>query len=159
MAIMRFVSVIMLFAFLFSCENAKDGYSKKWRFALVSPNYSNIHFNNRIQESASFNVLQYGYLYNGGGVAIGDIDNDGLDDIYFSSNMASNRLYKNLGNLTFEDITESAGVAANDAWNTGVSMADVNNDGFLDIYVCRSADAYPENRKNLLLLMIRRADL
>lgn len=149
---MRFVSVIMLFAFLFSCENAKDGYSKKWRFALVSPNYSNIHFNNRIQESASFNVLQYGYLYNGGGVAIGDIDNDGLDDIYFSSNMASNRLYKNLGNLTFKDITESAGVAANDAWNTGVSMADVNNDGFLDIYVCRSADAYPENRKNLLFI-------
>ena len=146
------MSFIILFSFLFSCKNARDGSSKKWRFALVSPNYSNIHFNNRIQESASFNVLQYGYLYNGGGVAIGDIDNDGLDDIYFSSNMASNRLYKNLGNLKFKDITESAGVAANDAWNTGVSMADVNNDGFLDIYVCRSADAYPEKRKNLLFI-------
>lgn len=149
---MRFLSIIMLVALLFSCEKARDGSSKKWRFALVSPNYSNIHFNNKIQESASFNVLQYGYLYNGGGVAIGDIDNDGLDDIYFSSNMASNRLYKNLGNLKFKDITDIAGVAANDAWNTGVSMADVNNDGFLDIYVCRSADAYPEKRKNLLFI-------
>ena len=149
---MRFVAFILLVGILFSCENARDGSSKKWKFALVSPNYSNIHFNNRIQESESFNVLQYGYLYNGGGVAIGDIDNDGLDDVYFSSNMASNRLYKNLGNLTFKDITESAGVAANDAWNTGVAMADVNNDGFLDIYVCRSADAYPEKRKNLLFI-------
>ena len=149
---MRFLSIIILVAFLFSCENTRDGSSKKWKFALVSPNYSNIHFNNRIRESASFNVLQYGYLYNGGGVAIGDIDNDGLDDIYFSSNMASNRLYKNLGDLKFKDITESAGVAANDAWNTGVSMADVNSDGFLDIYVCRSADAYPEKRKNLLFI-------
>lgn len=149
---MRIVAYILMVGVLFFCENARDGSSKKWKFALVSPNYSNIHFYNRIQESESFNVLQYGYLYNGGGVAIGDIDNDGLDDIYFSSNMASNRLYKNLGNLKFKDITVSAGVAANDAWNTGVAMADVNNDGFLDIYVCRSADAYPEKRKNLLFI-------
>ena len=149
---MRILVFIFLAGILFSCEIASDGSSKKWKFALVSPNYSNIHFNNRIQESESFNVLQYGYLYNGGGVAIGDIDNDGLADIYFSSNMASNRLYKNLGNLKFKDITASAGVAANDAWNTGVAMADVNNDGFLDIYVCRSADAYPEKRKNLLFI-------
>ena len=149
---MRILTFIFLAGILFSCEIASDGSSKKWKFALVSPNYSNIHFNNRIQESESFNVLQYGYLYNGGGVAIGDIDNGGLADIYFSSNMASNRLYKNLGNLKFKDITASAGVAANDAWNTGAAMADVNNDGFLDIYVCRSADAYPEKRKNLLFI-------
>ena len=85
---MRILVFIFFAGILFSCEIASDGSSKKWKFALVSPNYSNIHFNNRIQESESFNVLQYGYLYNGGGVAIGDIDNDGLADIYFSSNMA-----------------------------------------------------------------------
>jgi len=149
---MRSMASLFLLGLLLSCENTQDGSSKKWRFSLVSPTYSNIHFTNRIQESESFNVLQYGYLYNGGGVAIGDIDNDGLPDIYFSSNMASSRLYKNLGNLRFLDITESAGVAANDAWNTGVAMADINKDGFLDIYVCRSADAYPERRKNLLFI-------
>jgi hypothetical protein len=149
---MRFIALLLSAIIMASCNSGRDGSSKKWRFALVAPSYSNIHFNNRIVESESFNVLQYGYLYNGGGVAIGDVDNDGLPDIYFSSNMASNRLYKNLGNLRFRDITESAGVAANDAWNTGVAMADINNDGFLDIYVCRSADAYPEKRKNLLFI-------
>ncbi|MDN5216738.1 VCBS repeat-containing protein [Fulvivirgaceae bacterium BMA12] len=121
-------------------------------FTLLSPNATNINFSNPIKESKDFNVLQYGYLYNGGGVAIGDINNDQLPDIYFSGNLVSNKLYLNQGNFKFRDITEEAGVSADDAWNTGVTMADVNGDGHLDIYVCRSADTRPEARRNLLFI-------
>jgi len=149
---MRLPVALLALVLLSSCGPGRDGSSLRWRFAPISARHSGIYFQNNIRESESFNVLQYGYLYNGGGVAIGDIDNDGLADIYFSSNMGTNRLYRNLGDLRFEDITEAAGVGAGDAWNTGVTMADVNQDGYLDIYVCRSADAYAEKRRNLLFM-------
>ena len=111
-----------------------------------------IHFNNVSAENEQINILTYEYLYNGGGVAIGDINNDGLKDIYFTSNNLGNKLYLNKGNFKFEDITNKAGVACAKGWKTGVTMADVNGDGWLDIYVCRSADANPENRRNILLI-------
>ena len=95
-------------------------------------------------------MLEYGYLYNGAGVAVGDINNDGLPDIYFSGNFAPSKLYLNKGNFNFEDITDKAGVGGPGTWNTGVTMADINGDGFLDIYVCSSTDSRPERRKNLL---------
>jgi len=97
-------------------------------------------------------VLKYGYLYNGGGVAVGDINNDGLPDIYFTGNLVASHLYLNKGNWEFEEIAEEAGVAAAGLWNTGVTMADINGDGFLDIYVCRSAAVNPMNRRNLLFM-------
>ncbi|MEZ4775120.1 MAG: VCBS repeat-containing protein [Bacteroidia bacterium] len=121
-------------------------------FSLLSSNESGISFRNILQESDQFNVLNYGYFYNGGGVAVGDINNDGLSDIYFTGNLVSSHLYLNKGNLYFEEIADEAGVKAEGLWNTGVSMADVNADGWLDIYVSRSAAANPQSRKNLLFI-------
>lgn len=121
-------------------------------FTELSPTATGISFKNLVRESEEFNVLTYGYFYQGGGVAVGDVNNDGLPDLYFTGNMMASKLYLNKGNFEFEDITESAGVAAAGLWNTGVTMADVNGDGFLDIYVCRSAANDPERRRNVLLI-------
>ena len=104
-------------------------------FQEIDSRASNIHFSNTVVESDSLNYFVFPYMYLGGGVSIGDINNDGLPDIYFTGNMTSNKLYLNRGNLKFEDITETAGVQGDDRWYTGTTMADVNNDGFLDIYV------------------------
>jgi hypothetical protein len=104
-------------------------------FELLGPEETGIDFVNHLPEAPEFNILNYLYYYNGGGVAVGDVDADGLPDLYFTSNLGSNRLYRNKGDYRFEDITERAGVAGTDGWTTGVAMADVNGDGFVDIYV------------------------
>ena len=121
-------------------------------FTLMPSSVTGINFINPLQETEQFNVLNYGYLYNGGGVAIGDINNDGLSDIYFTGNMVGSRLYLNQGNFKFKEIAQRAGVFAEGLWNTGTTMADVNGDGLLDIYVCRSAAKSPSKRKNLLFI-------
>jgi len=105
-------------------------------FTNPTPKETGISFSNELTESNDLNILDYLYFYNGGGVAIGDINGDDLPDIYFSGNQVKNKLYLNKGNLTFEDITEKAGVAGNSTWKTGTVMGDVNGDGLLDIYVC-----------------------
>ncbi|MCC6288131.1 MAG: VCBS repeat-containing protein [Chitinophagaceae bacterium] len=125
---------------------------EKKLFTKISDDQSNIKFKNLLVEDNEFNVLNYPYFYNGGGVAVGDINNDGLTDIFFTGNMVKNRLYLNKGNFEFEDITEKSTVAEKQGWCTGATMADINNDGWLDIYVCRSADANPDKRKNLLFI-------
>lgn len=104
-------------------------------FETVSPSFSGINFENHLTETDSVNILDYLYFYNGGGVAIGDINNDGLQDIFFTSNQGPNQLYLNEGDFKFENITSKAGVGGNSQWNTGVTMADVNADGYLDVYV------------------------
>lgn len=105
----------------------------------VPPDSSGVVFNNTITESPEVNYFTYVYAYNGGGVAVGDIDNDGLVDLYFTGNQVGDRLYRNLGGMRFADITEKAiGPLAAKGWRTGVTMADINGDGFLDIHVCRS---------------------
>ncbi len=118
-------------------------------FERLSPNATGIHFNNLIDEDEQNNVNTYMNIYTGGGVAAGDVNNDGLVDLFFSGNMVSSRLYLNQGNLTFEDISESAGII-NHSWGTGAVMADVNQDGWLDIYVCVSGNK--EERTNLLYI-------
>ncbi|MBK5269736.1 MAG: VCBS repeat-containing protein [Bacteroidia bacterium] len=109
---------------------------KNTLFSSLSSSQTGITFINRISDNDSFNILDYLYYYNGGGVAIADFNNDGLADIYFTSNQQSNKLYLNKGNFKFEDITEKAGVQGKGNWKTGVTIADVNGDGLLDIYVC-----------------------
>src|SRR5690606_7966695 len=106
-------------------------------FQRVSSFESGITFKNDLEENIDNFFDFFAYVYNGGGVAVGDINNDGLPDIYFTGNEVPNRLYLNQGNLKFRDITRSAGVAGTAGWNNGVTMADVNGDGLLDIYVCK----------------------
>lgn len=105
-------------------------------FSEIKSSHSGITFINRLEENDEFNIIEYLYFYNGGGVAIGDINNDDLPDIYFSSNQHTNTLYLNKGNFQFEDITETAGVSGLGNWKTGVTMADVNGDGLLDLFSC-----------------------
>ena len=137
------------FTFLFAitgCEKSGQ------LFTQLSPSYTGIKFQNILQETDEFNVLTYGYLYNGGGIAVGDINNDGLADLYFTGNMVGSRLYLNKGDFKFEEIAKQAGVFAEGNWNTGTTMADVNGDGLLDIYVCRSAASNIERRRNQLFI-------
>ena len=119
---------------------------------IVPSSHSNINFKNEIKEDEAYNILTYEYLYNGGGVAVGDINNDGLPDIMFTGNMTPNKLYLNKGDFKFEDITDAAGVAGRNKWKTGVVMADVNGDGLLDIYVCYSGPGTDEERSNELYI-------
>ncbi|GAC1382896.1 MAG: VCBS repeat-containing protein [Ginsengibacter sp.] len=134
--------IVALLSFLISCNPQKS------LFEEVKSEKSGIHFNNLIKEDNELNVLHYEYIYNGGGVGIGDFNNDGLPDIYFTGNTVSNKLYLNKGNMKFEDVTEAAGVTGNGKWCKGVSVIDINNDGLMDIYVC--AAVLLNDRKNLL---------
>jgi enediyne biosynthesis protein E4 len=121
-------------------------------FTLLSSKITGIDFVNKVTDGEKFNVITYRNFYNGGGVAIGDINNDGLPDIYLTANQHKNRLYLNKGNFVFEDITDKAGVGGTKPWSTGVTMADVNGDGLLDIYVCHSGDVDPADRENELFI-------
>ena len=140
-----FYSLIILY-FLSGCTDSER------LFTQLSSSHTGVKFQNILQETDEFNVLTYGYLYNGGGVAVGDINKDGLPDLYFTGNMVGSRLYLNKGDFKFEEIAKDAGVFAEGNWNTGTTMADVNGDGYLDIYVCRSAAVNPDRRRNLLFI-------
>ena len=121
-------------------------------FVLLEPTSTGVSFTNTLKESTDFNILSYLYYYNGGGIAVGDINQDGLPDLYFSANEGPNKLYVNKGDLQFTDITEQAGVAGNPGWSTGVNMADVNGDGYLDIYLCQLGNYEGIRGKNQLFI-------
>ena len=126
----RLLAVIILLQMVFSCNNKENS-----PLLFESVKNSGITFINKVQDNDTINILNYRNFYNGGGVAAGDINNDGLPDIFFTANQGSNKLYLNKGNFKFEDITDKAGVQGNGNWKTGITIADVNGDGLLDIYV------------------------
>lgn len=121
-------------------------------FELLPAEKTGVSFVNEVADRNDFNILTYRNFYNGGGVSIGDINNDQLPDLYFTANLTGNKLYLNKGDFQFEDITEKAGIAGTKAWSTGVTMADVNGDGWLDIYVSNSGDVAGDNKENELFI-------
>jgi hypothetical protein len=146
----RSALILVILLLIFSCKPGEK--EKNELFSLLSPTLTNIDFVNQLTENEQFNIIQYLYFNNGAGVAAGDINNDGLVDLYFTSNQNTNKLYLNKGNLKFEDITEKAGVEGKGDWKTGVTMADVNGDGLLDIYVCQVGNYKVIHGKNQLFI-------
>jgi enediyne biosynthesis protein E4 len=142
-------SYILLFftIILSSCGGSSDSLFKQ-----ISAEESGIQFENKLENADEMNYFNYRNFYNGGGVAIGDINNDGLSDVYLVSNQGENKLYLNKGNFRFEDITKKAGVGGKKAFSTGAVMADVNGDGWLDIYVCNSGEVKTDDRANELFI-------
>ena len=133
---------LLILTIIFSgCETTTDvveNQEQELLFSVLPPSSTGIDFVNNLKEGERMNGLFYEYFYNGGGVAVGDVNNDGLVDIYFTSNLESNKLYINKGGIKFEDVTQSAGVKGKYGFATGVTMVDINQDGLLDIYICKS---------------------
>ncbi|WP_333820352.1 VCBS repeat-containing protein [Ohtaekwangia sp.] len=121
-------------------------------FRSVPADESGITFNNVVIENDTFNILTHEYIYNGGGVGVADFNKDGLQDLFFAGNTVPNKLYLNKGNFTFNDVTETAGVNEPGRWNSGVAIADVNNDGWMDIYVCATMKPDSADRRNMLFI-------
>ena len=144
---MKSIQYFYLFALgFFACTKPQEQ-----RFHLLPAQKTGVYFQNALTPNDTFNIIKFRYFYNGGGVATGDVNNDGLPDLFFTGNRVSSRLYLNQGGLQFTDITEAGGVTTN-RWATGVAMADVNQDGWLDIYVCVSGNVEADKRKNLLFI-------
>ncbi len=145
----RITGIFSLILVMTSCQKNE---TVQTLFTQMDNEQLGVSFLNELTYDKDFNVFNYRNFYNGGGVAVGDVNGDGLVDLYLTANMKANRLYINKGNWQFEDITDQAGVAGNQRWSTGVAMADVNGDGHLDIYVCNSGDIQGDSRANELFL-------
>jgi enediyne biosynthesis protein E4 len=142
-------TVILLTLLSLGCNSDPN---EKPLFESILPEASGLHFVNKVENTEDFNIFNYRNFYNGAGAAIGDINNDGLSDIFLTSNMGENKLFLNKGNFKFEDITEEAGVGGTKGWSTGVVMVDINADGWLDIYVCNAGFIKGENPENELFV-------
>ncbi|HLP95390.1 MAG TPA: VCBS repeat-containing protein [Saprospiraceae bacterium] len=145
---MKYIPVFLLLFWSCRQTTTPDGAA----FQEVPRSQTNIEFRNLLVEKETFNIFKYQYFYNGGGTAIGDFNNDGLQDLVFTGNMVKNRLYLNKGDLAFEDITQSSGIAALEGWCTGATPVDINQDGWLDLYICRAGYPFDNLRSNLLFI-------
>ncbi len=161
-----FLLTSFLTILLFACDfrTDEDHYRESGLFRLIDNQKAKIDFINQLDYTGKYNPYSYHNLFNGAGVGLGDINNDGLLDIYFCGNLADNRLYLNKGNMKFQDITPKAGVSCQNEWSAGVSMVDINGDGWLDIYVCQSGiissrDRYSELFTRYNELFINNGDL
>ena len=156
MKILHILPAVGMLLLFFSCNEknkaSTDSPLENTLFTLMPSDSTGIHFINAIENQKKFNIFKYRNFYNGGGVALGDINNDGLTDIYLTGNMVPNRLYLNKGDFKFEDISDKAGISGNKPWSTGVVMADINNDGLLDIYVSNAGNMEGNNHDNDLYI-------
>ncbi|MDX1941829.1 MAG: VCBS repeat-containing protein [Saprospiraceae bacterium] len=144
--------IVFFLISVIACRQEQNSKKADMLFTSLNPAEIGIDFINQLEYNRDFNIYTYRNFYNGGGVGLGDFNKDGLLDIYFTGNMKDNRLYFNKGNWQFEDVTEKAGVAGKRAWSTGVAIADINGDGWLDIYVCNSGDIEGDNKQNELFI-------
>ncbi len=152
-------SLLPLTLFLFTaCQektaqpNVDQNQQEPPLFTVLSSGHTGIKFKNTLPENERMNSIFYEYYYNGGGVSVGDLDGDGLPEVFFTGNVTPNKLYKNLGNLKFRDISKEAGLWDSPSWTTGTTMVDINRDGILDIYICRSGKLEAEQRANLFFV-------
>ena len=140
--------LLLLLLLPLSCSRPEGGSL----FTEVPRSHTGIDFRNLVVEKETFNIFKYQYFYNGGGTAIGDFNNDGLEDVVFTGNMVKNRLYLNRGNFEFQDITKESGIADQEGWCTGATPVDINGDGWLDLYICRAGYPFENLRRNLLFI-------
>jgi len=145
------VFIIAALICMVSCSN-KPGNANKPVFQVMESTETGLNFNNKLTPTQEFNVFKYMYYYNGGGIGAGDFNNDGRIDVFFAGNQTSNRLFLNKGNLQFTDVTAEAKIPQDGGWSTGVSVVDINNDGLLDIYICRVGNLETLHSHNQLLI-------
>jgi enediyne biosynthesis protein E4 len=137
---------------LIACQSHEAETNPDILFKLLPASETGIHFNNLVEDTKEFNIFKYRNFYNGAGVAIGDVNRDGLPDIFFTSNQHENQLYLNKGNFKFEEVAAKSGLTSTHQWHTGVTMVDINGDGWLDIYVCNSGEIPGDDRANELYI-------
>ena len=145
----KFKSILSWFLLAFYLSACSGGDTL---FEQLESDETGIHFSNPVQGDKNFNIISYTNIYNGGGVAVADFNNDGMQDVYFTGNKVNNELYLNRGDIRFDNVTEQAGVAGEDRWSSGVAAADVNGDGLVDLYICATTYDEPERRANLLYI-------
>lgn len=154
--IKRFLILLVLITVIYSCKQdqkeKKEVSQEEHLFTEMPSDSTGIDFINKVENEKDFNIFNYRNFYNGGGVGLGDLNNDGLPDVYFTANMGKNKLYLNKGDFKFEDISAKAGVEGSKSWSTGVTMVDINADGYLDIYVCNAGNVEGDDKKNELFI-------
>jgi len=148
----RILLLVCPLILLISCNPKETDTDNNTLFKLLPASETGIHFNNLVKDTKEFNIFKYRNFYNGGGVAIGDVNHDGLPDIFFTSNQHENQLYINKGNWKFEEVAAKSGLTSTHHWHTGVTMVDINGDGWLDIYVCNGGDVDGDDRANELYI-------